>query len=622
MNSTSCSGFSHHNILMSDNGDVYSFGYNSRGQCGTTDKTNEVMKPTKIFNNPTIKSIVLGEYHSFYLEKSGDLYGCGINDYGQLGIQNNKSPNLLNFTLVSHGVTQLCASERITIIQKSDGKIYWSGFWSGLNKRTNGFELIKIDNVISFSCGRNHCLFLKEGGEVWVMGSNQSGECGLDEKTKFVEEPRHLMTDKNVFSICCGYLYSFILTKNNKGNTILNCFGYNGHGQLGLNNKNSNQYGIAIIDTFPNISSIHCGAFHSLILTKEGDVYSSGCNEYGELCLGNNTKCNSFTKTNLKNIFFITTGYQHSIFVNKKKEIFVSGRGEYGRLGLGNKSDKYTASRLEFENLRMVHNNSASFYEEKSEFDVNFIFEMRVEKGETFKEEFKKIFKVNTPVKSMVEEIMVEKKFFELEEFQTKFMFLFSVRINNQDLDKKLFDVVYENWQQKSNTVSVIYCIPFSFSKKEKEITDLKEQVKNLKTDVKITSELKTKLSIEEKENSERSNKLELLKKKIKENSSKLSSFTSSPPLNIEEKEEYVFLEPLNEMLKCSACKNLLNDPKQCGECLKNCCTTCCTFKDDNYFCSFGCKDEEMFDNSAFKKRISNIMVRCCEDSKEMKLWY
>ena len=45
----------------------------------------------------------------------------------------------------------------------------------------------------------------------------------------------------------------------------MKCFGYNGGGQLGLNNNN-NQFEIQQINSFSNISSIHCGGEHSIIL--------------------------------------------------------------------------------------------------------------------------------------------------------------------------------------------------------------------------------------------------------------------------------------------------------------------------------------------------------------------
>ena len=46
----------------------------------------------------------------------------------------------------------------------------------------------------------------------------------------------------------------------------MKCFGRNGDGEIGLGHNN-NQFGVASIDSFPNISSIHCGYGHTFILT-------------------------------------------------------------------------------------------------------------------------------------------------------------------------------------------------------------------------------------------------------------------------------------------------------------------------------------------------------------------
>ena len=76
----------------------------------------------------------------------------------------------------------------------------------------------------------------------------------------------------------------------------------NDNGQLGLNH-NYNQFEIAIIESFPNISSVHCGGVHTFILTKEGNVYGCGWNEFGQLCLGNNENTSTFT-TFVNNVLF------------------------------------------------------------------------------------------------------------------------------------------------------------------------------------------------------------------------------------------------------------------------------------------------------------------------------
>ena len=51
-----------------------------------------------------------------------------------------------------------------------DGKIFWSGCWYGLNKVSNGFsEEIKIEDVVSFSCGYDHCLFLESKNKILLL---------------------------------------------------------------------------------------------------------------------------------------------------------------------------------------------------------------------------------------------------------------------------------------------------------------------------------------------------------------------------------------------------------------------------------------------------------------------
>ena len=52
---------------------------------------------------------------------------------------------------------------------------------------------------------------------------------------------------------------------------MLKCFGRNDFGQLGLKHNNS-QFGVATIQFFPNISSIHCGAYHTFILTGKKNI--------------------------------------------------------------------------------------------------------------------------------------------------------------------------------------------------------------------------------------------------------------------------------------------------------------------------------------------------------------
>eukprot|EP01091_Cochliopodium_minus_P009743 TRINITY_DN2467_c0_g1_i3.p1 TRINITY_DN2467_c0_g1~~TRINITY_DN2467_c0_g1_i3.p1 ORF type:complete len:212 (+),score=40.69 TRINITY_DN2467_c0_g1_i3:367-1002(+) len=190
------------------------------------------------------------------------------------------------------------------------------------------------------------------------MGNNNYGQCGFEKERNSINEPQLLMNDKNIVSICCGKNFSIIVTRDENQNTILKSFGDNIHGQIGKANHMEGLIGI--IDHFPNISSIHCGASHSFVLTEEGDVYGSGDNTMWKVGLAGNKITLNYEKVDISKIAFISTGEMHSVFVNCKNEIFVCGNGASGRLGNGNKDNIKKLTKLRFEGLKMIHNQQIS----------------------------------------------------------------------------------------------------------------------------------------------------------------------------------------------------------------------------------------------------------------------
>ena len=90
-------GFSDSLILL-ENGDVYSFGYNGWGELGLGDYDNR-NTPTKINGLSNVKNIGTGAVHSLILLENGDVYSFGYNGYGQLGLgdyDDRNTPTLVN----------------------------------------------------------------------------------------------------------------------------------------------------------------------------------------------------------------------------------------------------------------------------------------------------------------------------------------------------------------------------------------------------------------------------------------------------------------------------------------------------------------------------------------------
>ena len=98
--------------------------------------------------------------------------------------------------------------------------------------------------------------------------------------TRF-EEVRGL--PNNICEIICGAFHTIILLRNGR---ILSC-GYNGHGQLGQGDTNNRAIFEEIIGIPNNTSEVVCGYQNTFIRLTDGIILRCGRNIDGELGLGN-----------------------------------------------------------------------------------------------------------------------------------------------------------------------------------------------------------------------------------------------------------------------------------------------------------------------------------------------
>ena len=117
-----CAG-AHHSLVMSEEGQVYSFGYGQHGQLGLRNNINYcTAQLVRDFLDQPLAQIATGWHHSLALTTRGDLYAWGYGESGQLGIGGIESKT--HFTLVE------------SIGDKRIEKICWGGnhSWIILNQ--------------------------------------------------------------------------------------------------------------------------------------------------------------------------------------------------------------------------------------------------------------------------------------------------------------------------------------------------------------------------------------------------------------------------------------------------------------------------------------------------------
>jgi regulator of chromosome condensation len=72
-----------HSLVLTGSGSLYTFGFGDQGQLGLRN-TDNAKRPTLVtdFENVRIQSISAGSHHSIVQTAKGDLYSCGLNKDG------------------------------------------------------------------------------------------------------------------------------------------------------------------------------------------------------------------------------------------------------------------------------------------------------------------------------------------------------------------------------------------------------------------------------------------------------------------------------------------------------------------------------------------------------------
>ena len=127
--------------MLCADGSLFSCGRNDSGQLGHGD-TIDKKTPQSVTTYPAgIVSISCGQYHTMAATSAGVAYGCGKNDYGQLGMDSVSSVKVLT-EITGHSeieqVVQVCCGYYHTLILSS------SGIVAGFGRNDYGQVLLKM----------------------------------------------------------------------------------------------------------------------------------------------------------------------------------------------------------------------------------------------------------------------------------------------------------------------------------------------------------------------------------------------------------------------------------------------------------------------------------------------
>ncbi|MBR7133354.1 MAG: leucine-rich repeat protein [Clostridia bacterium] len=281
-----------YSAAITKDGTLWTWGWNINGQLGNG-TTAVSFTPQKIMDN--VVTVSLGGYHSAAITKDGNLYTWGSNEYGQLG--NGSTTNSEKPIKIMNNVAAVSLGWEHSAAITKDGSLYTWGYnyigQLGNGTTTDSYKPIKImDNVASVSLGAYHSAAIKKDGTLWTWGWNINGQLGNDSTTNS-KKPIKIMN--NVAAVSLGGEHSAAITKDGS----LYTWGYNYIGQLGNGTTTDSYKPIKIMD---NVVTVSLGGFHSAAITKHGSLYTWGYNDSGQLGNGTTTKSSIPIKINLPKI--------------------------------------------------------------------------------------------------------------------------------------------------------------------------------------------------------------------------------------------------------------------------------------------------------------------------------
>jgi len=184
------------------------------------------------------KKIFCKEHHSAIITPEGELYTTGKNNFGELGIGKRHSKPVVKY----------------------------------FTKVETTFKVKKI------SFGKDHAVALSTDKQIYVTGSNESGQIGLGDikgVKKFVKI-NVVRPGFKIRKIDCGFMHTMALS--DVGGFLLVC-GNNINGELGVGDRVKKTQ-VTMLRTNLSPKHIACGASLSLFLTEQS-AYSSGINTDG-----------------------------------------------------------------------------------------------------------------------------------------------------------------------------------------------------------------------------------------------------------------------------------------------------------------------------------------------------
>jgi hypothetical protein len=253
---------------------MYAWGGNEYGQCGVDFDKRDITEPTPCLNGMRVLQVAAGGMHSCALLDNGQVYTCG-EPWGDFSMQIDR-----RFRRVegAQDIAKIECGAFHNLALNRYGEVWAWGIndFGQLGDGTTSYattpvKVVDLEHVkVADICAAGwHSLALTTEGEVYVWGRGEYGRLGLGDKTgssKLRPVKVKAMEGHKVVQACCGGTHTMVLTSEGR----IFAWGRGSFGRLGTGNLKDCYNPVEVcLPGGPErwrVISISCGGRHSLAL--------------------------------------------------------------------------------------------------------------------------------------------------------------------------------------------------------------------------------------------------------------------------------------------------------------------------------------------------------------------